>query len=1057
MVFRLLGPLTVGGSPASGGPRVRALLALLLLDAGHVVAVERLVDGLYGDDPPAGAANALQSQVSRLRRAGLPDGVAVEHSPAGYRLAGVAADDVDALRFARLAREGARLRAASGDAVRAEELLREALGLWRGPALADVRDAPYAAAQVARLDALRLDALEEWAAARLACGGDPAPLVRDLTEAATAHPLRERLRALQMRALAGAGRQAEALGVYEEVRGALAEELGADPSEELVSAHLAVLRGEASAPSANGSGQSANGPGRAENGPGQAASGPGRAADASGRAENGPAPAANGSGQAANASARPASGAAEIRGGTGPGRRGGRSGHGPGPGTELPDRDGGDPDLGLDLGVGVGVGLGVGLGLGPGIGLVPGPGRDLDPGLGLVPGPGLGPGLGLAPGPGGRDLGPVPRTRVRPPLPLTAFVGRERERERLGALLSAARLVTLVGPGGAGKTRLAVECAGRDAVFVDLAAVGPGESAGAFARALGVRDAGSDALVRALADRPVLLVVDNCEHVVAESALLVRELLTGCQELRVLATSREALGITGESLLPLAALAAGAAEELFVRRGAAARPGFTGHARVPEICAALDGLPLALELAAARLRTLTVDDLADRLGDRLAGPFRVLSRGDRTAPERHRTLAAVVQWSWELLDEEERVSAARFSVFRGGATIEAAAAVWGTDAADAADLLASLTEKSLMEATTDASGRSRYRMLETVRAYAAGQLPADDPAFAAHTAHFLALARATDPGLRGPDQLGLLARLDAEEPNLRTALRRASPEDGLRLVAALTSYWWLRGLRGQVAGPAAELLDAVEQASLAPDSAGLGEEYALCVLIAGAAPAPGTGPGVAIGTGPGSGPGGAVAGPDTSTGQQRQPAPPPTTRLVRARDLLVTRTEPLRQPFTAFLWATAVGPEERLPVPDDPWSRALDLVGQGHLALARGDRETAERTLTAALAGFRALGDRWGTATALEGLAGLSPEPLPLLAEALGLFESLGVAEDIVDLLGRRATVHEAAGDPDSAAADRTRAAETARRAGLPGRPQEPKAAGLPGPAGPLASVGPQT
>ncbi|WMX46577.1 BTAD domain-containing putative transcriptional regulator [Streptomyces roseicoloratus] len=954
MVFRLLGPLTVGGSPASGGPRVRALLALLLLDAGHVVAVERLVDGLYGDDPPAGAANALQSQVSRLRRAGLPDGVAVEHSPAGDRLAGVAADDVDALRFARLAREGARLRAASGDAVRAEELLREALGLWRGPALADVRDAPYAAAQVARLDALRLDALEEWAAARLACGDDPAPLVRDLTEAATAHPLRERLRALQMRALAGAGRQAEALGVYEEVRGALAEELGADPSEELVSAHLAVLRGEASAPSANGSGQSANGPGRAE---------------------NGQAPAANGSGQAANASARPASGAAEIRGGTGPGRRGGRSGHGPGPGTELPDRDGGDPDLGLDLGVGVG--LGVGLGLGPGIGLVPDPGRDLDPGLGLVPGPGLGPGLGLAPGPGGRDLGPVPRTRVRPPLPLTAFVGRERERERLGALLSAARLVTLVGPGGAGKTRLAVECAGRDAVFVDLAAVGPGEAAGAFARALGVRDAGSDALVRALADRPVLLVVDNCEHVVAESALLVRELLTGCQELRVLATSREALGITGESLLPLAALAAGAAEELFVRRGAAARPGFTGHARVPEICAALDGLPLALELAAARLRTLTVDDLADRLGDRLAGPFRVLSRGDRTAPERHRTLAAVVQWSWELLDEEERVSAARFSVFRGGATIEAAAAVWGTDAADAADLLASLTEKSLMEATTDASGRSRYRMLETVRAYAAGQLPADDPAFAAHTAHFLALARATDPGLRGPDQLGLLARLDAEEPNLRTALRRASPEDGLRLVAALTSYWWLRGLRGQVAGPAAELLDAVEQAGLAPDSAGLGEEYALCVLIAGAAPAPGTGPGVAIGTGPGSGPGGAVAGPDTSTGQQRQPAPPPTARLVRARDLLVTRTEPLRQPFTAFLWATAVGPEERLPVPDDPWSRALDLVGQGHLALARGDRETAERTLTAALAGFRALGDRWGTATALEGLAGLSPNRCP--------------------------------------------------------------------------------
>ncbi|MFF6778516.1 BTAD domain-containing putative transcriptional regulator [Streptomyces sp. NPDC012637] len=952
MIFQLLGPLTVGGAPASGGPRVRALLALLLLDAGRVVAAERLVDGLYGDEPPAGAANALQSQVSRLRRAGLPDGVAVEHSAAGYRLTGVEADDVDALRFARLAREAARLRSdeatgPAGNGVRAEELLREALGLWRGPALADVRDAPYAAGQVARLDALRLDTLEEWAAARLASGGDPAPLVRDLADAAAAQPLRERLRALQMRALAGAGRQAEALGVYEEVRGALAEELGADPSEELAAAHLAVLRGEESARPLSGTGL------------------PG------------------------------------VRTGSGFGTRLQSVARGP----ELPV-------------IGTGTGLpGTGTGTGTATGL---PGISGDPGL---PGTGTGP----DPGPGPSTGLPRPAAAlVRPPVPLTDFVGREREREQLGALLSAARLVTLVGPGGAGKTRLAVECAGREAVFVDLGAVGPGETAGAFARALGVRDAARDALVRALADRPVLLVVDNCEHVVAEAALLVRELLAGCPELRVLATGREALGITGESLLPLAALAPGAAEELFVRRGAAARAGFTGHARVPEICAALDGLPLALELAAARLRTLTVDDLADllaerladkfadrrgeRQGDRLDGRFRVLSRGDRTGPERHRTLAAVVEWSWELLDEEERVSAARFSVFRGGATPEAAAAVWGTDLADATDLLASLTEKSLIEATADATGRGRYRMLETVRAYAAGRLPADDPAFAAHTAHFLALARAADPGLRGPAQLDLLARLDAEDPNLRAALRRATPEDGLRLVAALTPYWWLRGLRGQVAGLAADLLDAVERTGLAPDSAGLGEEYALCVLTAGAEAGPGTEP---------------------------YPDLPPD-RLVRARDLLVARTEPLRQPFTAFLWATTVGPEERLPVPDDAWSRALDLVGQGHLALARGDAETAERTLTAALAEFRALGDRWGTATALEGLAGLSPEPLPLLAEALGLFESLGVAEDIVDLLGRRAAVHEAAGDPVSAAADRTRAAETARRAGLPGRPSLP-------------------
>ncbi|MEV6330749.1 BTAD domain-containing putative transcriptional regulator [Streptomyces sp. NPDC051909] len=877
MIFRLLGPLTVGDPPvpaAVGGPRVRALLALLLLDAGRIVPTGRLVDGLYGDEPPAGAANALQSQVSRLRRAGLPEGVTVEHSAAGYRLAGVGGEDVDALRFERLAREGARAGAA-GDAVRAEELLREALGLWRGPALADVREAPYAEGQAARLDALRLDALEEWAAARLATGGDPAPLVRALAQAATAHPLRERLRALQIRALAGAGRQAEALAAYEEVRGALAEALGADPSAELAAAHLAVLRGEATS--------------------------------------------------------RPAAAA-------------------------------------------------------------------------------------------------------RPPVPLTDLVGRERERERLGVLLAAARLVTLVGPGGAGKTRLALELVQREqqrerqrvepgafeAVFVDLSAVGPGEVAGACARALGVRDGGADALLRALAGRAVLLVVDNCEHVVAEAARLVRVLLAGSGGLRVLATSREALGITGESLLPLGALAARAAEELFLRRGAAARPGFAeavagpdadpdARARVREVCAALDGLPLALELAAARLRTLTLGELADRLGDRLGDRrgdrrgdrFRVLSRGDRTAPERHRTLAAVVDWSWELLDEEERTAAARFSVFRGGATAEAAAAVWGTDLADAEDLLASLTEKSLMEAGSDGSTGSRFRMLETVRAYAAGRLPADDPAHAAHTAHFLALARAADPELRGPDQLDRLARLDAEDPNLRAALRRATPADGLRLVAALTGYWWLRGLRGQVAGLVAELLERVDAADLVDRGAGevldgLGEEYALCVLTAGA----------------------------------RDPERP--ERLARARRLLRERAEPLRQPFTAFLWATAVGPEDRLPVPADAWSRALGLAGQGHLALAHGDRDTAEQALTAALDAFRALGDRWGTATALEGLAGLSPEPLPLLAEALDLFESLGVAEDIVDLLGRRAALHEAAGVPEAALADRARAAGTARRAGLP-------------------------
>ncbi|WP_051844843.1 BTAD domain-containing putative transcriptional regulator [Streptomyces globisporus] len=845
MIFRLLGPLATTDAtgapvPATGGPKVRALLARLLLDAGRTVPVERLVDGLYGDEPPAGAQGALQAQVSRLRRA-LPAGVTVEFSPAGYRLAvGDPATDVDVLRFEALAREGARAGAA-GDPGRAAGLLREALGLWRGPALADVRDAPFAAGQAARLDALRLDAVEEWAAAELAAGGDPAALVRELERSVREQPLRERLRGLQMRALAAAGRQAEALAVYEEVRAALAEELGADPSPELSTVHLEVLRG----------------------------------------------------------------------------------------GTTVPDRT--CPPL---------------------------------------------------------------------PAPLTDFVGRERERERLAALVAAARLVTLVGPGGAGKTRLALEVGAGlpgEVRFVDLGAVGgtgpvaggggrtrsaaagdgrtgsvSAEVAEAFAAALGVR--GAARLETALAGRSVLLIVDNCEHVVAETALLVRRLLAACPGLRMLTTSREALGITGESLLPLGALAPDAAEELFVRRAAAVRPGFTGHARVAELCAGLDGLPLAVELAAARLRTLSVEELADGLGAR----FELLSRGDRTAPERHRTLRAVVEWSWSLLEPDERELAARLSVFRGGATAEAVARVCGAGA----DPLASLVEKSLVEVRDD----GRYRMLETIRAYAAERLPDGDPAIAAHHAYYRELAEAADPELRGPDQLEWLARLDAEDANLRAALRRGTPEDGLRLVAALSPYWWLRGLRGRVAAPVAELLDRVEP------TAELGEEYALCVLAAG-----------------------------LREGEH----------VDRAREFLVARTAPLRQPYTAFLWSTSIGPLKGLRMGDDPWSRALGQVGHAHLA-------SSKALFAQALDGFRALGERWGTATALEGLAAHTAEPLPLLAEALELFESLGVAEDVVDLLHRRAAVHEAAGDAASAAADRARAADTGRRAGLPTRTTTP-------------------
>ncbi|NDU75064.1 AfsR/SARP family transcriptional regulator, partial [Actinomadura sp. DSM 109109] len=240
MRFGILGPVGVwadGEVVPVGGPLVRALLGMLLLDAGRLVPAERLIDGLYGEDPPSGAANALQSQVSRLRR-GLGDPGLVEGTPAGYRIA-VAREDVDVHRFQRLVADarGAGRHEAAG-------LLREALGLWRGPALADV-SAPFAAGQAARLEEERASAVEEYGEALLA--DDPGAVAAALRDLVVAQPLRERARALLMRALHRSGRQAEALAVFEEGRRVLAEELGADPSRELADVHLAILRGDAPA------------------------------------------------------------------------------------------------------------------------------------------------------------------------------------------------------------------------------------------------------------------------------------------------------------------------------------------------------------------------------------------------------------------------------------------------------------------------------------------------------------------------------------------------------------------------------------------------------------------------------------------------------------------------------------------------------------------------------------------------------------------------------------------------------------------------------------------
>ncbi|WFE51485.1 BTAD domain-containing putative transcriptional regulator [Micromonospora sp. WMMD1155] len=877
MRFRILGPTQVlladGREILVGGPRLRALLALLLLDAGRVVPADRLIDGLYGEHPPRGAANALQSQVSRLRQALPAEQNPVEFHPAGYRLA-VDPEDVDAYRFERCAEAGRRALAA-GEWSRAAAVLREALELWRGPALADVPGAP---AQAARLDELRLAAIEDRVDADLASGASPA-LVAELREFVVAHPLRERSRGQLMRALSALGRPAEALAEFEDARRTLADQLGADPSAALAAIHLAMLRG----------------------------------------AEGG-------------------------------------------------------------------------------------------------------------------------STRRALPSQLTTFVGRDEELGRVGVLLGDRRLVTLIGPGGAGKTRLAIEAAGRldgEVRFVELAGLADGSDVPqAVLSALGLRDAGLrapaapgrqpiDRLVEALAERPLLLVLDNCEHVIADVARLAARLLGACPALRVLATSREPLGLAGEALCPLSGLTvppSGASAEhaddfaavrLFAQRAADVAPDFTvtpaNVDTVLRICRTLDGLPLAIELAAARLRALPVAEVAARLDDRV----RLLSMGSRAASPRHRTLRAVVEWSWDLLDDAERSLARRLTVFAGGATLEAAEQVCGLLGGNFLEALAGLVDKSFVEL---AGGR--YRMLETVRAFCAERLAdageADDLR-RAHTAYFLEFAWTASDHLRRAEQLHWLRRLDAERDNLHAALRRATAAgdaaDAAGMVAALSFYWWLRGMRGEGARLAADVL--VLFGAEAPP--GLREEYALCVYNA------------SLGG----------SGPLDSLGTQRS--------VIRSLD------RPPRQPFLLYLSGISAGPpsggsehvnelmrELRQLVGSDVWINALAAMGSGSAQMWSGGWDQAGAALATALDGFRQAGDRWGCMITLGVLGELAAwrgdaeAAGARMDQAMTLAEELESVVDQADMLRTRGEIRLRAGDLAAARDDFTAALLLAQRSGAP-------------------------
>lgn len=416
------------------------------------------------------------------------------------------------------------------------------------------------------------------------------------------------------------------------------------------------------------------------------------------------------------------------------------------------------------------------------------------------------------------------------PQQVNSFVGRARELDEVRAMLSypTVRLLTLLGMGGLGKSRLSLQAAAEvlddypDGVwFVELAALSdPRSVPQAVAGVLGIKEeAGSDvqdALLRHCRDRAMLIVLDNCEHVVQACAEFARRVLQSAPQVKVLASSRDALQIAGETVIhvpPLAAPDAGAtitptalaqidAVRLFIDRATAAQPAFRvterNAAAVAAICRRLDGIPLALELAAARTRALSVEAIAARLDDR----FKLLVTGDRTVLPRQRTLRALIDWSYDLLSSAERQLFARLSVFAGGWTLEAAEAVGAggeIDTADVLDVLANLVQKSLVSMSAEAE---RYQMLDTVRQYAAERLAELGEASAVRERHLrfhLTLAEQARPQLAGPEQGRWLARLDAERENLLAAHRCCDTAEGgaargLQLVFLLKLYWFHRGL-----------------------------------------------------------------------------------------------------------------------------------------------------------------------------------------------------------------------------------------------------------------------
>jgi predicted ATPase/DNA-binding SARP family transcriptional activator len=856
----VLGPVEVSrdGSPVPiAGARMRALLTRLALGRGRAVAAGDLIDAVWGaaesDDP----ANALQSLVSRLRRA-LGDPASVVPTPGGYRLA-VNADDVDAHRFETLARSGrSSLRAGRFDD--AATALTQALSLWRGAALADLPDDPWAAALTDARQAALEDRLEADIGRGLA-----AEAAAELEIIVAAAPMRERAAALLMDALVADGRGAEALSVYERTRSGLADELGADPGAGLIERHLRILRSEPPA-------------------------------------------------------------ASEAR-----------------------------------------------------------------------------------------------RARTNLRGALTTFVGREADMSAVAERLSEHRLVTLVGPGGSGKTRLAGEVGSAmvdrfpDGVWlVELAGVtDPGDVVGAAVGTLGVREAALfdtrsagvrrgplEQLHDALTDRDLLLILDNCEHVLDAVAELVEYLLTRCPGLRILTTSRESLALPGESLYPVPPLghsSDGAAVVLFLDRAHAIGSAVVDDLpAVQEICRRLDGLPLAIELAAARTRGLTVRQIADRLNDR----FRLLSGGNRVAVARHRTLRAVVEWSWSLLTADERWLLEQLSVFAGGASVESADAIWTAAGrrGDTVDLLAALVDKSLLQLVN--ASTPRYRMLETIREFGVDRMAERDELAAArarHAEHFRDWAVSVEPLTRTSEQMVWIARFNDERDNVFAAIQHlmdtGAADDAVTLAMAMGWFWTMRGEHAVAVTWLGDALSVPGGTASAERTVAT----ALRTMNAGMWTTGGDEPGMDIAALD------AYADPDKN----------PMAVVMRAVGLV----------FGDGL-ETADGYLAEMIERTDGWPQATLLMVRALLAENDGHLELSRRSLDRALTAFRSIGERFGLASCLELHARLAlldrdlDETLATLDQAATITRELGAYEDAGATMCWRASAHLRLSDPDAARAD---------------------------------------